>query len=115
MFGQGKIKGGAGIRNSFGPGAPAVPMDDAPDVGQANACAFEFRRAVEPLENPEEFARVLHVKADPVVPDEKDGLPVVVGGGKRALPSGARLDLDLLDTHRFANGAVYLRYRFKPA
>jgi len=25
------------------------------------------------------------------------------------------LDLDLLDTHRFANGAVYLRYRFKPA
>ena len=42
-------------------------------------------------------------------------VPVVVGGGKRALPSGARLDLDLLDTHRFANGAVYLRYRFKPA
>ena len=42
-------------------------------------------------------------------------VPVVVGGGKRALPSGARLDLDLLDTHRFANGAVYLRYGSKPA
>jgi dihydrofolate reductase len=40
-------------------------------------------------------------------------VPVVVGGGKRALPSGARLDLDLLDTHRFANGAVYLRYRLR--
>ena len=38
-------------------------------------------------------------------------VPVIVGGGKPALPSGVRLDLDLLDTHRFANGAVYLRYR----
>ena len=38
-------------------------------------------------------------------------VPVIVGGGKPALPSGVRLDLDLLDTHRFANGTVYLRYR----
>jgi dihydrofolate reductase len=42
-------------------------------------------------------------------------VPVVVGGGKRALPSGVRSDLELLDTHRFASGAVYLRYRPKPA
>ena len=38
-------------------------------------------------------------------------VPVVVGGGKRALPHGIRADLGLLDTQRFASGAVYLRYR----
>jgi dihydrofolate reductase len=36
--------------------------------------------------------------------------PVVVGGGKPALPVGLRLDLELRDHERFANGAVYLRY-----
>ena len=36
--------------------------------------------------------------------------PVVVGGGKPALPRGVRLDLDLLDHHRFANGVVYVRH-----
>ncbi len=40
-------------------------------------------------------------------------VPIVVGGGKRALPSGVRLDLELLDTRRFASGAVYLRYHPK--
>jgi dihydrofolate reductase len=42
-------------------------------------------------------------------------VPAIVGGGKPALPAGARLDLELLDTRRFANGAVYLRYRPRPA
>jgi dihydrofolate reductase len=42
-------------------------------------------------------------------------VPVVVGGGKRALPDGVRTDLDLLDTRRFAGGAVFLRYRPKSA
>jgi dihydrofolate reductase len=37
-------------------------------------------------------------------------VPVVLGGGKRALPDGVRSDLKLLDTQRFASGAVYLRY-----
>jgi dihydrofolate reductase len=36
--------------------------------------------------------------------------PVVVGGGKRALPDGVRLDLELRSEHRFANGVIYLRY-----
>ena len=36
--------------------------------------------------------------------------PVVVGAGKRALPDGVRLDLELLDERRFASGVVYLRY-----
>jgi dihydrofolate reductase len=42
-------------------------------------------------------------------------VPIAVGGGKRALPNGVRSDLELLDTQRFASGAVYLRYRPKSA
>jgi len=42
-------------------------------------------------------------------------VPVVVGGGKRALPGGVRSDLELLDTQRFASGAVYLRYCLQSA
>ena len=38
-------------------------------------------------------------------------VPVAVGSGKPALPSGRRVDLELLDERRFANGSVYLRYR----
>jgi dihydrofolate reductase len=37
--------------------------------------------------------------------------PVIVGGGKPALPDGLRLELELLDERRFAGGMVYLRYR----
>ena len=36
--------------------------------------------------------------------------PIVVGGGNQALPSNVRLDLELLDEHRFRNGVVYLHY-----
>ena len=36
--------------------------------------------------------------------------PVIMGGGKPALPSGVRLDLELLDHRRFDNGVVYLRH-----
>ena len=36
--------------------------------------------------------------------------PVVVGGGKRALPDGVRTELELLDERRFGNGMAYLRY-----
>jgi hypothetical protein len=42
-------------------------------------------------------------------------VPILVGGGKPALPHGIRADLDLLDTRRFASGVVYLRYRPQPA
>jgi dihydrofolate reductase len=37
--------------------------------------------------------------------------PVVVGGGTRALPDGARVGLDLVDERRFGDGTVYLNYR----
>ena len=37
--------------------------------------------------------------------------PVVVGGGKRALPDNVRAQLELLDQRRFRNGVVHLHYR----
>jgi dihydrofolate reductase len=37
-------------------------------------------------------------------------VPVVVGGGTRALPSDVRLVLELRDERRFAGGVVFLRY-----
>jgi dihydrofolate reductase len=37
--------------------------------------------------------------------------PVLVGGGKRALPEGVNLQLVMLDERRFRGGTVFLRYR----
>jgi dihydrofolate reductase len=39
--------------------------------------------------------------------------PVVVGGGNPALPGHIRLNLELLDERRFANGVVHLHYRVR--
>jgi dihydrofolate reductase len=39
--------------------------------------------------------------------------PVTVGGGKPALPLRLRIDLELMDHRRFADGSVYLRYRIR--
>ena len=38
-------------------------------------------------------------------------VPVMVGGGKRSLPEGNILELELLAERRFLNGTIYLRYR----
>jgi dihydrofolate reductase len=37
--------------------------------------------------------------------------PVLVGGGKRALPTGVYAELELVDERRFRSGVVYLHYR----
>jgi len=37
--------------------------------------------------------------------------PIMVGGGKRALPDGVRMPMELLDHRRFDNGVVHLHYR----
>jgi dihydrofolate reductase len=37
--------------------------------------------------------------------------PILVGGGKPALPTGVRLQLELLDQRRFGSGVVHLHYR----
>jgi dihydrofolate reductase len=36
--------------------------------------------------------------------------PIAIGGGNRALPDGLRLELELRDERRFANGVVCLSY-----
>jgi dihydrofolate reductase len=38
-------------------------------------------------------------------------VPVLVGGGKRALPPGVHAELELLDERRFRSGVVHLHYR----
>ena len=40
--------------------------------------------------------------------------PIIVGAGKRALPAGVNVRLELLDQRRFGSGVVYLRYRTGP-
>jgi dihydrofolate reductase len=37
--------------------------------------------------------------------------PILVGGGKRSLPSDVRLKLELLAERRFRSGLVHLHYR----
>jgi dihydrofolate reductase len=37
--------------------------------------------------------------------------PAIVGGGTPSLPDDLRLDLELLEERRFANGVAFLRYR----
>ena len=37
-------------------------------------------------------------------------VPIMLGGGKRVLPSNVCVKLDLLDERRFVNGMVHLRY-----
>jgi len=41
--------------------------------------------------------------------------PIVVGGGKPALPDGVRVPLELLEERRFGNGVVFLRYSTRGA
>jgi dihydrofolate reductase len=38
-------------------------------------------------------------------------VPVLVGGGKRALPDDVRVSLELTDQRRFRSGVVYLAYK----
>jgi dihydrofolate reductase len=37
--------------------------------------------------------------------------PIIVGGGHHYLPGKVRIELDLMDQRRFANGMALLRYR----
>jgi dihydrofolate reductase len=39
--------------------------------------------------------------------------PVVLGGRNPALSTGTRVDLELIDIHRFSGGVVHLRYRLQ--
>jgi hypothetical protein len=57
---------------AFSPDAAAMAMDDALHVGEANASTLELTGRVQPLEDGEQFARVVHVEAGSIVADETD-------------------------------------------
>jgi dihydrofolate reductase len=40
--------------------------------------------------------------------------PIVVGAGNPARPRQLRLELELLDEHRFESGVVHVHYRVRP-
>jgi dihydrofolate reductase len=40
-------------------------------------------------------------------------VPMMLGAGRRVLPSDVRVKLELLDERRFGNGMLYLRYRMR--
>ena len=40
-------------------------------------------------------------------------VPVVVGGGTAFFPPGVRIDLELADAHRFADGSTHAHYRVR--
>ena len=42
-------------------------------------------------------------------------IPILVGGGKPALPNNLRVELELLAERSFHNGTIYLRYRTRQA
>src|SRR5690606_28238252 len=56
----------------FRPDAAAMALDDPLHYGQADAGAFKIFHAVQALKHAEEFLRILHVKARPVVLDKID-------------------------------------------
>lgn len=83
------------LERTFDPAAVRALVDAAPgdvSVSGAGLAGAAFRAGLV-----EEVRLFLH--------------PVAVGGGTPALPTDVRLNLDLLDEHRFPDGVVHLRYR----
>ena len=39
-------------------------------------------------------------------------VPIIIGGGLKALPDGVKLDLELVKQRIFDNGTVYLQYKY---
>src|SRR4030067_3062358 len=64
---QGEVEGGSPVDLAFHPDASTVAMDDALNDGQPDAGAFVLIRAVQPLEDSEEFVDIGHVETYAVV------------------------------------------------
>src|SRR5262245_14345641 len=77
---QTEVERGAGINGAFGPGASSVAVNDSPDVGQADAGAFELIGAVQALEDSKQCVGIAHVEGDPVVANAEDGFLIIRGG-----------------------------------
>src|SRR5579859_5485689 len=64
---QGKVEGCAGVGLALGPHASAVPLDDAPHIGQAHAVALKLAGVMQALKDRKQPVRVLRVEANAVV------------------------------------------------
>src|SRR5207237_6228312 len=58
----------------------AVALNDAPDVGEADAGALEVRAAVQALKDAKQFLGIFHVEAHAVVADEDNRLSLRLEG-----------------------------------
>ena len=72
VLGQREIERGALVDLAFRPHAAAMALDDAADVGKADAGALEEIVRMQALEDAEQFLRVPHVEADTVVAHAED-------------------------------------------
>src|SRR3954463_5087537 len=64
---ESEIESGTFAGDGFGPDAAAVTLNNAPDVGEADADAFKLGRGMQSLKDAEQFAGILHVKTNAVV------------------------------------------------
>ena len=110
---KGEIESGAVPGFGVGPGAAAMAVNDAADVGEANAGAFELVFSMEALKDTEELVGISHVKSDSVVGDRKNefglgGLGSDFNNG--GLPAGAVFDRvgDKIDPHEAKHGGIAL-------
>ena len=72
VFGQGKIKRRSLALLGLGPNTAAMAENNALNVGEANAGAFEFIVVVQSLENTKQFVRVLHIETDSIITHKND-------------------------------------------
>src|SRR2546430_13375026 len=71
-----EVKGRSLFNRAFSPDAASMPIDDALNSRQANACALEFSGSVEALERAKQLVGVSYVEASAVIADEKDRLTI---------------------------------------
>src|ERR1035441_6086199 len=79
LYWDGKVKGRAAVHHAFGPRSTAVPVNDALDVRQADACSLELLLGVQALKHSEHLNSITRIEPRPVVADENNLLAVATG------------------------------------
>src|ERR1039457_5499057 len=79
LYWDGKVKGRAAVHHAFGPRSTAVPVNDALDVRQTDACALALLLAVQALKHSEQVGVITRIEARRVVANENHRLAVGTG------------------------------------